>query len=204
MSWVVTAIAGTTAVVGAVDANQKKQRNKGYISDAYQNSRQRLDLKHEYGRQDAAESLGARGLTSGGDVNASPIATAMVGGKMTAQGEAPHTLGAQVTSDNAVQMGLESTDLENQRGRSEQENNAQYTSSLIGSALNGVQMGVGAYGARQDLAAMKGMDTPAPSSAPPATIKGAYNIDPINPAPIVPPNATMGVGQPNYSFNRNG
>lgn len=163
------------AIYGAVDGNQKKQRNKGYIEDSYRTAKQRLGLKQAAGRQDAAEALGARGLTSGGDVNASPIQTAMMNGQMTAQGAAPHTIGAQLASDNAVQMGLESQDLEQQHSQAERENKANYTNTLIGSVLNGAQDAMGVYNAGKELGAS---GTPSPIKAamiPQPSITGIDN-----------------------------
>lgn len=184
MSWVAAAIATTAAVTGAVSANQTKQRNKGYIEDSYKTAKQRLELKQKYGRQDAAEGLAARGLTGGGDVTASPIAAAMVNGTMTAQGATPHTLGAQQTADNAVQMGLETQDLEQQHSRAEVDNKAQYTNALISSGINGLQAGASIYGAHEDMNALNA--------------SGALK-QPITPSPIADAMKPSAVGIDNPS-----
>lgn len=209
MSWIATSIAAAATIGGAIDANQKKQRNKGYIADAYTSSKQRLALQQTAGRQASAEALGARGLTSGGDVNTSPIATAMVGGEMTATGATPHTLGAQQASDNAVQMGLETKDLEQQRGQAEAENKAQYTSSLIGGALNGVNMAVGLHGAGQEIGAIK---EPSPIKAamtgidsPSNWFGGVHGINPLTAPGSTWNNGAAGVtnahGEANADFH---
>lgn len=69
---------GVRAGIGAISANQTKQRNKGFINANYRVAKQRLDREQGTARQGIAESLNARGLAQGGDVSASPIHAAMV------------------------------------------------------------------------------------------------------------------------------
>lgn len=188
MSWVAVAIAGAATVYGAVDANQKKQKNKGYITDSFQTAQQRLALKQRAGRDDAASALAERGLTGGGDVTASPIAAAMTSGTMQAQGGTPHTLGAQITSDNAAQMGLETQDLEQQKTKAEHDNYDQYRGAVINSAVQGISTGMNVSSAIGQMRAPSGGSAPIASAMAPQVgidnpgnwFGGVHGLDPLN------------------------
>jgi hypothetical protein len=158
------------AGIGAITGNQRKQRNKGYINDAYRRSSQELDTRQRGARQSLAESANARGLAQGGDISASPIHTAMRAGLMKASGS-PSTIGGQVASDANVQMGLERQDLDQQHDRALKENKAEYVDTLLGSAASGVQTGMNVYGAGKDLGAGGGGVTGAPP------VDGTPNLD---------------------------
>jgi hypothetical protein len=128
---IIAGIAGARAVYGAVDANQKKKRQEGYIEDSYRAAK------------GAAESLNARGL--GG---VSPIQSAMLGSR------APSTIGEQLGADNEKQFGLEQKDLTQQRDRALQGNTDARTGSYINSAFAAASAGANIYGASRELGEM--------------------------------------------------
>lgn len=152
MAWVSVAIGAGTAVARAIGANQTKQRNKGYINDAYRRQSQQLDITQAGAREDSAESLNARGLAQGGSVTASPIHAAMIDGLMRATG-APNTIGGQVQSNAGVQMGLERTDLDTQHSRALTANKVGYTNALIDAGVSGIGAGENVHSAMSDYAA---------------------------------------------------
>lgn len=138
---VLGAIGVGRAIVGAVQGNQTKQRNKGYINANYRLAKQRLSTNQALVRQNTAEALNARGL--------SPVVSAM------RSGGTPHTLGEQVQADTEQQLGLERQDLENQHDRALKENNASYINTLIASGVSGINSAVSAYTAGQDVNALR-------------------------------------------------
>lgn len=178
---IMAAIGGGRALYGAIDANQKSQRNKGYIEDSYQFAKKKMEREQGLGRENTAEGLGARGMTG-----LSPIASVMAGNAGT-----PHTLGDQLQTDNETQYGLERTDLEQQKTRAEQENSAERTGAYIGAALSGAQAAGQAYGASGDLAAINAPSTTGAAIPKPSLITSAMqtnspyrsfgNIHPIDP-----------------------
>lgn len=154
MAWVSVAIGAGTAVAKAIGANQTKQRNKGYINDAYRRQSQQLDITQAGAREDSAESLNARGLAQGGSVTASPIHAAMIDGLMRATG-APNTIGGQVQSNAGVQMALERTDLDTQHSRALKANKVGYTNALIDAGVSGIGAGENVHSAMSDYAAAR-------------------------------------------------
>lgn len=62
------------AGAGAIGANQRRQRNKGLISQAFRSGNQRLARSQADERQSQGEQLLARGLAQGGDVNTGRVA----------------------------------------------------------------------------------------------------------------------------------
>ena len=177
------------AGVGAIQANQGKQRQKGIIGKAYKLGQQRMNLRQQDVRQSVAETSGSRGLTQGGDV--------MVGGPssaaLTTGVGGAHTLGGQQTADLAREQNLEAYGLEQERDRALSDTKAAYTSNLISSVSAGINTAVGAYGAASEAGAMKTgspgagigagvqVDSPPPGWRP-TRYPGAYGgIDPLDP-----------------------
>jgi len=178
------------AGVGAVQANQEKQRQKGIIGKAYKLGQQRMNVRQQDVRQSVAETSGSRGLAQGGDV--------MVGGPsraaLTTGVGGAHTLGGQQTADLAREQNLEAYGLEQERDRALSDTKAAYSSNLISSVSAGINTAVGAYGAASDAAAMKTgsqgaagvgagvqVDAPPPGWRP-SRYPGAYGgIDPLDP-----------------------
>lgn len=154
MAWVAVAIGGGTAIAKAISANQSKQRTKGYINDEYRTASQKLDIEQRGARQSIAESANSRGLGQAGSVSASPIRATMVDGLMRSTGR-PNTIGGQEAADAGVQMGLESKDLNTQHDRALKQNKTNYANALLDAGVSGVNAGVSAYGAEQDLKAMR-------------------------------------------------
>lgn len=154
--------AGTIrAGVGAIQANQQKQRTKGFVNANYRLAKDRLDRSQGAARQGIAESLNERGLAQGGGVSASPIHAAMVEKghertQMTAQGAGAvaSTIGEAETRDANEEMALEQTDLTQQRDQALTQNKADYNNALLNSGVAGVQTGMSVYGAGKDLGAM--------------------------------------------------
>lgn len=208
------AAGGLRAGIGAIQGNQKKQRNKGYINAAHRTAKQRLDTDQGEARQGIAESLNARGLAQQGTVNASPIHTAMVGEKMTASGS-PVTIGQQQVSNANEEMGLEQQDLTQQKDRALKENKAEYMNALLQSGVSGIQTGIDVYSAGKAMQAGKGGAGGAGGAAPLAsrskihdTMLSSMSYDGVN--PIDPlgsstsawsTNVLAQPGQANASFN---
>lgn len=187
----IAAAAGTIrAGVGAIQANQEKQRQKGIIGKAYKLGQQRMNLRQQDVRQSVAETSGSRGLTQGGDV--------MVGGPssaaLTTGVGGARTLGGQQTADLAREQNLEAYGLNQERDRALSDTKAAYTSNLISSVSAGINTAVGAYGAASEAGAMKtgspagggigpGVQTESPPPGwRPSRFPGAYGgIDPLDP-----------------------
>ena len=178
------------AGVGAIQANQEKQRQKGIIGKAYKLGQKRLNLRQGDVRQSVAEQSGARGPAQGGDVSTGGLATPAL---ETGVGGA-HTLGAQQTADLAREQNLEAYGLGQERDRALSDTKAAYTSNLISSVSAGINTAVGAYGAASEAGAMKtgspaggdiGPGVQAESPPPgwrPTRYPGAYGgIDPLDP-----------------------
>lgn len=176
---IIPLILGGLAVGGAaykaISANQRKQRMRGYIGQAFRSAQERQQVHEGDVRQGTAESLNARGLGSTGAVQpatvtrSSPEVLAQLEaagappglisqamrGKATTTQRAPSTIGGRVQSETNRELGLERTDLLNARDQAYRENSADYFNELIGAGLQGAQGVAGAYGASQDLAAMQ-------------------------------------------------
>lgn len=140
-------------IYGAIQANQQKQRNKGYINDAYRSGVQRMETRQGDVRQSTSESLNARGLLGGG---VSPIHKLMAGGSTVDATD----LGSQRMATNESEFGLERHDLDAQHERDLNENKAAAVNAQIGSIAGGIQGAISAYSTGQD---MKAMNTPAAS-----------------------------------------
>ncbi len=186
MSWIVAAVSVGALTAGgkAIEANQAKQKNKGYIADAYRTASQKLNLEHAGARESEAEGANARGLANDGAVTANPIPTAMVNGLMTATGPAPTTIGGQERADAEVQMGLETKDLSQQDTRANQENASQYTNALIGAGESGIQAGESVYTGGTDFAAGRNAAAAADAARATTAAIGAGN------APLASPTFT--------------
>jgi hypothetical protein len=136
---VLAAIGGGRALLGGIQANQAKQRNKGYIDANYRLASDRLNTNQANTREATSELLNARGL--------SPVASAMMSG---GAGAAPaSTLGGQTQALQEHQLGLERQDLDNQHNYALRENQANYTGALVNSAVSGATTAMSAYGASQ-------------------------------------------------------
>lgn len=162
---VLAALGAGRAIVGGIQANQEKQRRKGFIEANYRLAKEKLNTNQSLVRQSTQESLAARGL----------IAGAMKGG----------TLGNQVTTDTEHQLELERQDLENNKTQALSDNRAAYASALSSSIGAGINTAVSAYGASQDMAAARGASpvkaamrvSGGPGEMPPAF----GGVDPVDP-----------------------
>ena len=191
MSWVAVAVAAGSAVVGGVQANQERQRKKGVIGKAYDVAGQRLKLRQGDVRQGTAESLVARGLSTGSDVSGAAIPRpAQPKGTVPGLRSAPHTLGEQQMADLGVEQSLEAKDLAERKGADYSAVNAEANSSMIAAAVNGIGAGVGLRGALQggDARSPVGaggngvmVDTPPPGGAVkyPGSFAGVDPVDPL-------------------------
>jgi len=214
MSWVAVAIGGSAVIGGvakAVTGNQTKQRNKGYIEDAYRSASQRQTVHENDVRQDSAESLNARGLLVPGQqfTQRSPSSalteTAYAGGT-------PSTLGGQMQADTNRELGLERHDLDAAHTRAQNENNAAYMNDLVGAATGTAQGIMSAYGAHENVSAMGALDAKSsPSVSAPAPsqmlsggedempmIQGAFGLHPLT---AKPQGTQTGLGQMNATFH---
>lgn len=140
------------ALVGAIQGNQAKQRNKGFIDQNFRAASARMAQQQGVVRASTTDNLNARGL-------------GRIGAAMRS-GTAPTTIGEQVAANNEEQFGLERQDLTNQRTEAQANNKAAYNNSLINAGVGAVASGVQAYGAVQDAAAFR---TPTGSPSPVAS-----------------------------------
>lgn len=182
---------------GAVNANQTKQRNKGYIEDAYRGALQRQSVHDQDVRQGTAESLNARGLTAG----------AYDGGG--------GTLGSRAASDVERELGFEHHDLDAAHTRARNENQADYVNNLVGAATGTAEGIMSAYSAGQTMKATKALGGGAAASSvaaprlvdsvPPGTqfhpasgeVMGAFGLHPTT----AMPQTLSAYGQPNTDFH---
>lgn len=222
MAWVsatMAAFAVGKGVYGAVNANQVKQRNKGYIDAAYRSAVQRQGVHEGDVRQGSAEELNARGLLQGGPQYASKTGSLT----QSAYGAAPATLGAQQEADTNRELGLERQDLDSAHTQAKNENNAAYLNNLVGAAEGTASGILQAYGAKQTADATQQLTTatqnaqvntiaqqPVPSvqvtpSAAPG-ISAAYNLNPAHAFGVDAndPHGTMGFGTPSPKATING
>lgn len=154
----IAAAMGVRAAVGAVQANQQKQRNKGFVNANYRVGKERLDRSQRVARQDIAESLNARGLAQGGSVSASPIHAAMTAtgdtSQVTSAGPAS-TIGEADVRDSNEEMSLEQQDLGQQRDQAIKSGKAQYNNDLVGSGVAALNTGMEVYSAGKDIQASR-------------------------------------------------
>jgi hypothetical protein len=211
------------AIYGAINSNQTKQRNKGYLSAAYRSGVQRQETLQQDTRQATSESLNARGLLSGG---VSPIHAAMapaggrkeVGTSGVLEALAPQTEGATdlaggVQVRNEREFGIERNDLDNQYKRDINENNAAGLNGELGSIAGGIEGVAGAVSAAQGLSAANAAATGASGTRTPiasallsgSAYGGIHATDPLgdpSSAWHVPRGGTVvGMGQSNAEFN---
>lgn len=186
-------------IYSAINANQVKQRNKGYIEDAYRGAVQRQGVHETDVRQGTAESLNARGLMTPGaqfsQTAPSLTQSAYAGGQ-------PSTLGGQMEADTNRELGLERHDLDAAHSRALNENKADYLNSLVGAASNTAQGVMQAYGAGKTLGAMNDMGGAAPS-APSASVAAPAPrlIDSVAPGTQMHPETGEVVGALGYHPN---
>lgn len=204
-------------IVGGIQNRNETRRKRGLINQAYTGGQQRMNVQQQDVREGMGESLVARGLAQGGDVQTggavSPGETLSVGGA--------RTIGGQQTTDLHREQTLEQNDLLAQRDAALSDVNAAGTQGTIDAVSGGINTAMSVYGMGREMGAMRAAGSAAPSSAPatPAashgvgTIRGAFGIDPITGVPQNPayPRATnpalgsvMGTGQPNFAFQRMG
>lgn len=147
------------AGVGAIQGNQNKQRNKGFVNANYRIAKERLDRSQGVARQDIAESLNARGLAQGGGVSASPIHAAMKAtgdtSQTTSAGPAS-TVGEADVRDSNEEMALEQQDLGQQRDQAIKSGKAEYNNELLGAGVAAANTGMEVYSAGKDVQASRG------------------------------------------------
>lgn len=219
------ALAAGRAIYGAVNANQKKQRNKGYIDEAYRSAQQRQRVKEGDVRQGTAESLASRGLLTSGAVRrttATPAAPVMVPGSRIlnamrgAQFEnakqglaqsgaivASRTLGQRAQNENSREFALERSDLTAARNAAQRENKAEGFQGQFNSIINGATGIASAIGLSQQLGAGAQLSQSATDAA------RSDQSDQIAALPIpgvqaIPPSraiaGAMGIDNPNNWF----
>lgn len=158
-------------IYGAISGNQRRQRMKGYINDAYRSALQRQNVHDTDVRQDTAESLNARGILSQGPqfTQTSPSLTQSAYG-----GGQPSTLGGQMEADTNRELALEHHDLDASHTRALNENNADYANDLVGAATGTAQGIMQAYsiGHMPNLDSAPGARTPTATPSPSATMSG--------------------------------
>lgn len=222
MSWALAAGA-VVATVGAVGANQGRQKAKGQIGKAAALGQQNLNLRQGDTRESVAEAMSARGL-SGVSVGGPAAGTESYSGGPAA-GKAvsvsgAHDLGGQATADLAREQQLEQTGLAQQVNNSYSDANAQADQGIINSITNGVSTAMGikstqaltqppAGGTSAPAAIAGAAGAPAaPGTLDGATVRGAFGLHPLtakpatgdfnvfSSAPTPAQLATLGVGSP--------
>lgn len=170
---------------GAIQGNQQRQAQKGFIDRAYKLGRQRLDVRQADQRGGQAESLIAQGLAGGGNIRATrtPI-------RYEGEGEAPinqlaarsgiirsmdfdrpppsgapavsvagaRTLGEQRQLDLMREQQLEQNALRESRDSARAGVNAAYTQQLVGQVGNAIAGGIQGYQTGQIYNAYRGID----------------------------------------------
>jgi hypothetical protein len=178
-------------IYGAVNANQIKQRNKGYIEDAYRGAVQRQNVHETDVRQNTAESLNARGLLSGGPqfTQTSPSLT-----QSAYAGGTPTTLGGQQEADTNRELALERHDLDAAHTRATNENKADYLNALVSAGTNTAQGIMSAYGTSQTMAATSALGAGSPAAAGKAPAASGF-VDSIPPGTQFHPTSGEVMGQ---------
>ena len=187
MTWVLTAaaVAVVGGGVGAIEANQNRQKQKGTQGTAFGIASKELGLSQLNTREGVAEGSVQRGLTGGGDVSASGAP-----GMTTPSPGGAATLGGQVGKDLAVQQSLEVQNLSNENTAQLQQINANADASEVGSIAGGVAGGLRALStpaAQPNVAGGPSASaSPTDLGLPAAKVTGPYpasfgSIDPVNP-----------------------
>ena len=187
MTWILTAaaVAVVGGGVGAIEANQNRQKQKGTQGTAFGIASKELGLSQLNTREGVAEGSVQRGLTGGGDVSASGAP-----GMTTPSPGGASTLGGQVGKDLAVQQSLEVQNLSNENTAQLQQINANADASEVGSIAGGISGGLRAIATPTN--ATTPTTGPSASASPTdlglsaATVPGPYpasfqGVDPINP-----------------------
>ncbi len=154
-----------SSIYNAVEANQVKQRNKGYINDAYRSAQAQQRIQEGDVRQGEEESLAARGLLSpdvaGGA--SSRIAAAMgAPGTVAASG----SLGGRDMAETDAQLGLQRHALDAAHTQALNENNATALNSEIGAAESGIGGIAQGIQAAQEMGSAKPAPAPTPTPTP--------------------------------------
>jgi hypothetical protein len=161
------------AGVGAIRANQEKQRQRGIIGRAYDKGRERLDLHQGDVRQSVGEGLIARGLAGGGAVR--DTGRVQPGAASTVTGA--HDLGGQAVADLQREQGIEQTGLRDQRDDALRDVKHEYHGQLISSLMSGVQTAVNAYSGASALGAGKALGGVSSPGGAPSIAGGAADFD---------------------------
>lgn len=212
---VMAALGVGKSIYGAIEANQVKQRNKGYINDAYRTASARMSQQQATGSEENLESLNARGMVSGG---VRPIHAAMVNGTSNAT-----DLAGQSQANLEREYGLDRHALDAAHTQALNENKADALNAQIGAISSGIGSVASAYGSGQEMAALNAAGGSGASSA--AGTAASANQSPIASAmlsgsafegihpvdPLGDPTSawhmpgstgtTIGDGQANYGFN---
>jgi hypothetical protein len=185
MTWVLTAAAVAIAGggIGAVEANQNREKEKGIQGKAYGIASKNLDISQINTREGVAEGSVQRGLTGAGDVNA-----AGAPGMTTPSPGGASTLGGQVGKDLAVQQSLEVQNLSNENTAQLQQINASADASEVSSIASGIA-GAARAGSSAPSTPVVGPSasaTPASLGLGSSVVPGPYpasfgGIDPVNP-----------------------
>lgn len=222
---ILAALGIAEGTAGAIQANQRRQKQKGVIGKAYDLGRKRLDLTQLDTKQSIAEALGARGLGTGASIAGPSRTTAeqtkhgpsgqyqdfvgnfypVMGAEIPGSGDysvgGAHTLGEQQTADLGREQQLEQDSLAHQRDAAYQDVNAQADQSIVnavGGGLSSAVSGVGTANAAKGVPAV-GANTPQVNPNP--TIAGAFGLDPLTARPVVGSPSDIGGAKRNADFN---
>jgi hypothetical protein len=166
--------------LGALAARKESRRQKGFIRQAYDTGRQRLDLSQGDVRQSQAEGLLARGLGAGGSIGlGGPVAPGAVPSVSGA-----HDLAGQQVADQRREQALEQTSLRDQRDRALSDTKAATQQGYVNAAVSGIQSGLSVYSGGKDLAALSGGGGAAAGVAqgvPGTGVAPWGGVDPVDP-----------------------
>lgn len=171
------ALAVGRGIYGAIEANQQKQRNKGYINDAYRSAQARQTLHEGDVRQGEMESLASRGIMSTADVPSTQSRIAAAMNPQSAKISGATSLAGRDLLESDQGLALERHDLDAAHTQALNENKADALNAEIASLGQGAQGVVSAAGAAGDLSAMQKLGatgsvaaaSPPAGNAPPAS-----------------------------------
>lgn len=206
LGWTIAGLDVAKGVYDGVEANQTRQRNKGYINDAYRTASARMEQQQRYGAQGNAEALNARGLVSG---SLSPIKAAMVNGSGTGATD----LAGQSQGELLREYALDKHSLDSAHTQALNDNNATAMNGEIGGIAEGIGGIASGVQAGQEAGAIKNMNkTPIRSALlSGSSFDGVHPVDPLGdassswhmgaPGLSMPNGTSVGDGMSNSSFN---
>jgi hypothetical protein len=143
------AAGGIRAGIGLLQGRDNVRRQRNQIQDAYTRGQARMGIQQQDVRQSEGESLGSRGLTSGGDVQlggaVAPGADLGVGGA--------HTLGGQQQADLHREQGLEQNNMLAEKNNAVSNVEAGGSQDAVNSIASGISTGFSVAGMGQTASA---------------------------------------------------